>query len=129
MDGGVVSALEWREKMTVAPTLKHADGMVMAVIGERTIVFPSEAAARFFVAAYTDVPNLAGEVASLRTWLDEGALHAAETRIRALEAENVALRARKAVLEGQLGDLAGRAAKTAQRARLLASALKQGKTP
>jgi hypothetical protein len=123
----VVSALDWREKMRVAPRLHHSDGMVVAVLGERTIVFPSEADARFFVEAYIDIPNLVGEVASLRTWLDEGALHAAETRARRLEAENVALRARKAVLEGQLGDLAGRAAKSAQRARVLASALKQGK--
>ncbi len=120
-----MSALDWRNRMPIAPALRHDNGMVLAVIGERAIVFPSEADARFFVEAYTDVPNLASQADTLRAQIDEGALNAALARIRVLESENRILSVQQGELEAQLADLAKVAATAVQRARILATVLKR----
>jgi hypothetical protein len=74
--------------MKEAPRLAHdSDGLVMVQLGEHSVLFPSEADARFFFGAYTDVPNLVNENASLRAWINEGALHQALARVVELEAQ------------------------------------------
>lgn len=118
-----VSALEWRERMTEPPRLVHADGLVMVQLGEDSVLFPTEADARFFHAAYTDVPNLEGLNASLRTQIDEAALHKALNYGYRLEAEVEALKQERASLQDQNAVLAEKAAKAVVRAKILASAV------
>jgi hypothetical protein len=124
-----VSALDWRKKFGT-PKLGHdSSGLVHAVLGERVIVFPCEASARFFVGACTELPNAAAENDTLCQMIDEKALHVAEARVRELEAERELLVAREHILESKLAEMAEAAAKSARRARVLALALKNGITP
>lgn len=124
-----MNALDWRKKFGT-PKLGHdSTGLVHAVLGERVIVFPCEASARFFVAACTELPNASAENDTLCQWIDEDALHVAEARVRELEAQVAELQRCKTALESKLGETAEAAAKTARRARVLALALKNGITP
>lgn len=118
-----MDALRWRSQMS-APTLAHSDGMVVVVLDGRTIVFPSEAAARFFYEAYFAVPNLADEAASLRSMIDEGALHVATARIRELEAALAIALADKAKADALAAGEADRCAKAVRRATVLARAVR-----
>ena len=117
-----MSAVYWREKMTVPPQLMHCDGMVLVSLDGRTIVFPSEASARFFFEAYTDLPNIIGANETLQGWIDEGALQAARERVHALETLTDALLKEQQSLRVQLAKTAESAALANQRARLLAIA-------
>lgn len=99
--------------------------MVVIYLGERAVVFPSEAAARFFYEAYNAVPALSGEVASLRGWLDEGALHRATGRVTALEAQLAQLQAEKSALETALTAEVARRTEAVRRATVLAQALRK----
>lgn len=119
-----MSALDWHSKMTEAPRLRHAEGMVLVVLGERAVLFPSEAAARFFHEAYSDIPNLTVENATLRAWIDEGALMTARAEAAVLATENAALQARLTELEEALASLAKDEADAIRRAKLLAFVLK-----
>ncbi len=120
-----MSALEWHALIPVGPAIGHSNGMVIVTLDGRTVVFPSEAAARFFFEAYADVPNLAGQNAVLRQQIDEGALATAQAQVVALTAELEGARRTQDELEGQLATLAETAARAVQRARLLACALKR----
>lgn len=124
-----MSASYWRQLMPAAPMLRHSDGMVHAEIAGRSVLFPSEADARFFVAAYTELPAIEGANESLRRWIDEKAFHEAQSQVRALTTEVEALRLKQAVLEERLEQEAAKAAKAARRAKVLAIALKNGITP
>jgi phage terminase Nu1 subunit (DNA packaging protein) len=125
-----MSALSRRQKMRAAPRLVHdADGLVLVQLGEHSVVFPTEADARFFFEAYADVPNLASQNAYLREQIDEGSLANAQARATELEAEVAALRHERSTLQMQLATLAEKAASSARRARILALALKNGITP
>lgn len=117
-----MSAIYWREKMAAAPQITHCDGMVVAQLGERVVLFPSEADARFFVEAYTDLPNIIGANETLQGWIDEGALQAARERVHALETLTDALLKEQQSLRVQLAKTAESAALANQRARLLAIA-------
>ena len=119
-----MSALEWRSRMKDVPRLAHADGLVLVQLGERCVIFPSEADARFFFEAYADVPNLASVNAVLRTQIDEKALGQALEREKALAAEVERLRFERAALQEQAAALAEKAATASRRARILALALK-----
>lgn len=120
-----MSALDWRKKMPEAPRLSHTDGMVAAQLGERVVVFPSEAAARFFYEAYADVPNLSAQVETLRALIDEGALNNALARTVQLEARVAQLERERTALQEQLAADAGRRATAVRRATLLAKALRR----
>lgn len=122
-------AITWREQMPEAPKLVHDNGMVLVQLGERSVVFPSEAAARFFHAAYTDVPALETSNAVLRTQLDDEALSKASARIETLEAEAARMQAELTTLREQLSTFAGRAADANQRAKILADALRKAVKP
>jgi hypothetical protein len=118
-----MSALEWR-KMMPAPRLVHDAGMVLVDLDGRSVVFPSEAAARFFYEAYTDVCTLTDEVASLRGWIDEEALHVAKGRVVELSAEVVRLKLQIADLQTRLVAESDVATRAKRHARTLAIALK-----
>lgn len=124
-----MNALEWRKQMREAPRLLHENGLVLAVLGERSVVFPSEADTRFFVAAYTEVPKLVGEVAVLRQQIDEKALSAALARVRELETQLAALQQKQATLEAQIQNVVVDAAKAKRRAKILALAIQNKVAP
>lgn len=121
---GQVSALHWHARMKHAPQLAHTVGLVCVQLDERVVMFPSEADARFFVAAYTDVPALAAQVATLRQQIDEGALNKALNRASELEAENAKLKGEIAKLSERLAAEANRRAVVTRHARVMAAALK-----
>ncbi len=118
-------ALEWRNKMSVAPKLGHSDGMVVMYLGERAVVFPSEADARFFYESYSAVPKLAGEAATLRQQIDEGALHLARARVLEVESQNRDLNDEIAHLKALLSTEVARRTAAVRRATLLAKAIRR----
>ncbi len=121
-----MSALDWRKQMKEAPRLIHgSDGLVLIQLGEHSVLFPTEADARFFYSAYTDVPSLEARVAELRTQIDEDAFLKTHGRVKALEAEVEALRRRQGELETQLAAAAEKGATGVNRARVLTLALKR----
>ncbi len=123
------NSLAWRAQMKLAPKLIHdPSGLVLVQLGEHSVLFPSEADARFFFDAYTDVPNLNSELECLRGWFDEHALAKATERNLELEAEVAQLRRRVTEQDAQLATLAENAANSAQRARMLACLIRR-KTP
>lgn len=119
-----MKALDW-QKQIPAPRLAHAEGMVVVDLDGRTIVFPSEAAAHFFHAAYAELPALAAEVETLRREIDEGALHTALARIAALEGEKAAFLKEIADLEARLTVEVERRTRAVQRATFLARTLRR----
>lgn len=124
-----MSALEWHARFKGAPRLGHDCGLVYVDLDGRTIMFPSEAAARFFFEAFRDVPRLEAENAALRQRIDSEALAKALSRVSVLEAETAVLQQRQAVLQEQLAKLADGAATARKRARILAIALKNKIAP
>lgn len=124
-----MSALDWRKKFGTPKLVHDTSGLVCVQLGERVIVFPCEASARFFYEACTELPNAASENDVFAQWIDEDALHAAEARIRELEAQVVGLERAKAAAEAKLAETAEAAAKAARRARILAIAIKNGIAP
>lgn len=124
-----MSASEWQERMPEAPRLVHDNGLVLVTLGERAVLFPTEADARFFHAAYADVPKLTDACASLRQQIDEKALHAARARVAELETQVAALQAKQATLETQLRDAVADATKAKRRAKILALAIKSKVVP
>ncbi len=123
-------AVEWRAQMREKPVLRHeADGLILVQLGEHSVLFPSEADARFFFEAYTDVPNLASEGAYLRTQIDEKALANALAREKVLEVEVEQLKIERAALQEQAARMAEKAAAAVGRARILAVALKRAVNP
>lgn len=113
----------WRNKMPESPKLAHSDGAVVVVLGERSVVFPSEADARFFHEAYTLVPALENEVATLRTEIDEGRLHTALARAKQLQEENAKLLKENADLQERVGTEVQRRTEATRRATILAKGL------
>lgn len=122
-------ALTWRGKFGEPRLVHDTDGLVCIELDGRIVMFPSEAAARFFFEACADVPNLTAENAVLRQWMDEAALHAAAEQVKALTAENETLKVEQVRLKTQLGEIAENAAKAARRAKILAIAIKNKITP
>ena len=120
-----MNALEWRLKMPVAPKLTHSDGITVVQLGERVVLFPDEASTRFFVEAYTAVPALEGEVATLRKEIDEGALHAANAQIAALEADKALALQEIVKLEQRLQDEVERRTAATARATVLTKLLRR----
>jgi hypothetical protein len=123
-----VTTLDWRAQIP-PPRLRHADGMVLVEIDGRSVVFPSEAAARFFYAAYFELPALIEQNAYLRRQIDENALNQALERERKVAAELEELRQKQTELKIQLGKIAEEAATARRRARVLAIALKNKIVP
>lgn len=121
-----MSALDWYKQMKEAPKLVHDNGMVLVQLGEDVVLFPSDADARFFFEACTDVPNLVGQVVSLRGLVDEEALSTALARNIELVAEVGRLTRERDELSAQLGELAEKEALAARRVRTLALAVKHG---
>lgn len=120
-----MSALKWQKQMAFAPRLRHDGGYAIAVLDERSVVFPSEADTRFFVEAYTELPNLASQLASLRSEIDEGALHKARARALELEAETAELRRKLVDLQERLVLEVQRRTAATRRATVLAKALRK----
>ena len=125
-----MSAAAQRSQMKHAPKLTHdTDGLVLVQLGERVVVFPSEADARFFFEAYTDVPNLIAEGVVLRGWINEEALMKERNRNTALAAEVEQLKRERDELQAQAASLAEKEAAAARRAKVLAYAFKHKITP
>lgn len=119
-----MTALEWQSKMS-APRLGHADGMVVIYLGERAVVFPSEAAARFFYEAYSAVPEMAEQITTLRRAISEEALANARQRAADAEADAAQLRARVASLEDVVETEVYRRTEAVKRAMVLARTLRK----
>lgn len=125
-----MSALEWQRRMPAAPKLTHdSSGLVYVVIDGATVLFPTEADARFFHAAYTDVPNLVSENGVLRGWIAEEALLKAQAQAQALTEQVAALTSERDALQKALATEAEAAARARGRAKILALAIKHKVTP
>lgn len=122
-------ALAWRNQMRHAPRLVHDNGLALIQLGEDSVLFPSEADARFFYEACSDVPALAATNAILRQQIDEKALYEALGREKALSVALEREKALSASLHAQNAELAEKAALASKRARILAIALKHQITP
>ncbi len=117
-------ALGFRAQMQGAPQLRHSNGMVLVDLDGSSIVFPSEAAARFFFEAYNDVPNLTAEVQTLRGWVDEGVLLQAQALAQKLTLEVEQLKHKQAELQARLVAEVKTTAEVRRRATILTRALR-----
>lgn len=123
-----MSAIDWRSKFG-NPRLGHDNGYVFVELDGCSIVFPSEAAARFFFEACTELPALVEQNAHLRQQIDEKALNEALSAQKALAAELEEMKRQQVVLKTQLAEIAEKAATAGKRARILAIAIKNKIVP
>ncbi len=111
--------------MEAAPRLRHANGMVLVEIDGRSVVFPSEADARFYFEAYTDVPTLEAQNAALRQMVDEAEVLQTQQQVHDLTAQVAKLAVERDALRARLNGQIEATARARQTARLLTGALRK----
>lgn len=120
-----MDAMYWHQRVPTEPRLRHADGFVTVDFDGRQVVFPSEAAARFFYAAYTEMPSLSARLGALKEKMDEDAYTQAVERVVDLEKQLERLQQENFQLKVQLETQSRMCDEFKQRATILGASLRR----